>query len=357
MVDEFRPSASSFSSSRCESFEGILVRQATIEDEQEIVELSCCIYKEHDWLAPNFTKVLQKEKTHIFVAVVEGHIGGCVMCRVVDSDATLVMWGMRIHPQYRRRNISHHLRDAVFTFARNNYPSVLYERFTAISENKHVERLRVKLGFKKVKEYKGLSVAISDEVRKLLLKVLQAVMTKNCSMKKVFKEDILPMIGVHQLPTRTAIMEYVPYELTESNIDMIFEENDAILVDKDPTKPSRTDRLRNFFPGLKPSGISSFSHGRFVQRVENTRWEAVLYAFTPLSTRDHLQWQLREALQTSKDKFVFTCFHADYNAEVVWDVLLQELCLRQLEEKQPTKIIIYERPVNNNEEQAITSTL
>ena len=126
------------------------------------------------------------------------------------------------------------------------------KRFTAISENKHVERLRVKLGFKKVIEYKGFSVEISDEVRKLLLKVLQAVMTKDCSMKKVSKEDILTMIGEHHLlPVRTVIMEYVPYSLTESNMDMIFEENDVVLVDKDPTKPSRTDRLRKLLSRIK----------------------------------------------------------------------------------------------------------
>lgn len=364
MVDEYRASTSTASTSRCDSIAGAFVRQAVEDDMQEIEELSTCIYKEHDWLASNFLKILQKEKNHIFVALIGKRVAGCVLCCVVDSDTTLVMWGMRIHPQFRRRNISYQLREAVFTLARDKYPAVRYERFTAITENNHVKRLRVELGFKKVMEFKVFSVLISDDIRKLLSKVLQEIIPKNVALKRFRKEDALNFVASIQkhnsnrMPTRTVVVEYVPYQLTHSNARVFFEDNDIILLDKAGiTRWTSSDRIRNVVPGLKPSSVSSLSHGRVVQRVQHTHWETALYTDRPDRFRSHLLFQLREALHATKDGFVFTCFHDESNSTAVWEVLVQELCLRQLEDKQAiSTLVIYERPVHSQDQTEVLST-
>lgn len=366
MVDEYRKSFSTqFSEvsvlSRNDSHEEIDVRQATPDDFQQINELSTCIYREHDWLATNFMKIILKENNHIFVAVIGEKIAGCVLCCVVDSDSTLVMWGMRIHPQFRRRNLSHHLREAVFAFVKEKYPSVRYERLTTITENSHVERLRVKLGFKKILDLKAFSVFISNDIRKLLSKVLQASLPNNISLKRFRKDDALNFITELQkynalhLPTHLIIAEYVSYELTPSNAKL-FLENDILLVDKDITRLSRSERFRNVMPGLNNSTVSSLSHGRIVHRVQHKHWETTLYASNPERFREHLLVQLRDALQANKDNFVFTCFHAEYNAIVVWEVLIQELCLRQAETIVVPKLVVYERPIQDKPKHDTSTT-
>lgn len=368
MVDEYRKSFSTqFSevsvSSRNDQHEDQHVRKATLADFREIYELSTCIYKEHDWLAANFTRILQKENNHIFVAVIGEKIAGCVLCCVVDSDSTLVMWGMRIHPQFRRRNISHELREAVFAFVKENYPSVCYERLTTITENSHVERLRVKLGFKKILDLKAFSVVISNDIRKLLDKVLQASIPNTISLIRFRKDDALNFItGIQKhhknhIPTRTVIMEYVSYELTQSNANVFLEENDLFLVDKDITRLTTSERLRNAIPGLKPCAVASLSHGRVVQRVKHSHWETTLYTNDSASFREHLLLQMKEALQATKEKFVFTCFHSEYNSILVWEVLIQELCLRQVMDKHVVpKLIVYERPIIDSAEHDTPST-
>ncbi|XP_001641725.2 uncharacterized protein LOC5522077 [Nematostella vectensis] len=337
--------------------QSILVRQVKSEDHTGVVELSEATYGDHDSLPLAFHTIMQQERGFLFVALEKRRVVGCVLVNIVDSDQTLAMSGMRIHPLYKRRNISIHLLRGVHNFVYKAYPSVWRERFTACMDSAYAARLRAQHGYRKVTSLKAISVYVSQDVRKLLglfLASMASDMKETKGIEQLQPEEALRFADQNDLllfPSNTLVINCVPFVVSSANMQWIFQENDCVLnstlTDNHPFSSHQAQGKGNLLAlkrrlGSEPR-LCSFSHGRAVPRVKCTNWEVMLCGNDRDSMRAHLVGQLQHALKITNGLFVLTCFVDESHIDVVHEFLHHYLGLRYVADYYLNELALYER--------------
>ena len=274
----------------------VQVRLARKTDLASIIELSKGIYEGHDYVPFAFLQWLEEPKRRVIVAEKRGVVIGIRAFHIIDGGKTVVSQSLRVHPKYRGQGVSTVLIRAQQQYVQNQFPSVLTERYTTMSNNvgrlaiqrKSVgENLVIELGL--VAFYAdSTSFAIqsetacaNDQVRGIDATEFQELL-EDGRLDDVLEKD-------------TLIIDWQPFKALSCNIaGGLVNEDDFLFVSEE-------------IHGKK--SIKCFSHGRLSPRVKCLHWVATIYTENLELLKMHIAKQLKFArLQSRRKNFIFSCF-------------------------------------------------
>ena len=276
------------------------IRIASEEDYDSVLEMSQGIYNGNDYLPCIYHQWLKDTNHHIFLGISDGNIVGLLVAYINDGNKTLIHQALRIHRNYRGKGFSSKLIAEVNSWVRCNYPTVVKIRSTVAVAPPHEisHAIHRKEGECVIVEKDALFYYVEDKMP--LLQKLKKIVSHQlfpCSksniLQLVFSESASDLFekNIH-------ILNWVPYELIPSNIDEMFNHDDYLFTDFNPTEQ---------MIGSKPH-IMSFSQSRISASVGSPHWNVTICTKDPVLLRAHLLYQLITAAKVMQESFLFVVF-------------------------------------------------
>lgn len=261
--------------------EELFVRLATNNDFEDVLEMSKGIYDGRDCLPKQFHNWLQEHNKFLFVGELEGKIIGLQMIQIIDGGNTAILQAFRIHPMYRGRGYSYLLTSATLKQVQRKHLHLSKVRFTTEHSNKRMQAFATRLGYDKIMEMNFVMIKIKQSSFKIFTE-------KNSQLKELqeLNKDVVVvlMLSGRNLGTvisnKMIIVDWIPYQVIQSNMDLIFKEGDIILSDASEEEIKR---------GQMPN---SFSHGRIIHAADMQVWHCTIYAEEYSSFKAHFMQQM-----------------------------------------------------------------
>ena len=278
-------------------------RLAQPGDFDAVVKLSEGIYDGHDYLPFIFHKWLQRDNLDVLLAYSGDKLVGLQACFVVDEGRTFIRRAERILAELRGQGLARQQREFSRKYVSEHYPSLQRERFTAVVD------MASSVDQTKLLEYD----IVAYHVQKKFYGEAEIFKTNLVEMKICSREyfaDVVLSDPVRALlfPDNIIIVNWCPFKPIRSNIDLILQESDKIIVEKCPDHVSP----------------KSLSFGTFAPCVKFVDWIIVVYTKDPVLFEAHLLHQLKRACEVIDGDFIFLS---------VQDKSLTPLARKLMEEK------------------------
>ena len=274
------------------------IRIASEEDYDSVLEMSQGIYDGRDYLPCIYHQWLKDTNHYVFLGISDGNIVGLLVAYISDENKTLIHQALRIHRNYRGKGFSSKLTSEVNTWVRCNYPTVVKIRSAVAVAPSHeiTHAIHGKEGEHVIVEKDALFYYVEDKMP--LLQKLKNVVSHQlfpCSklniLQLVFSESASDLFekNIH-------ILKWVPYELIPSNIDEMFNHDDYLFIDFNPTEQ---------MIGSKPH-LMSFSQSRISAGRKSTLECDNLHQRSS-SVTSSLALSINYSCQGNAGKFSFCC--------------------------------------------------
>lgn len=297
-------------------------RLATLQDFDEVQEISKGIYEGHDYLPLKYHHWLKQENVIVMVAIKDGKIIGLEAKVIVDNGKTAVSRARRIHPDFRGRSYGKHLSEALGNHVRQIFPNISRQRLTS-SFQRDTSRT----------DYREVLVQhiLGSDIDKCQLKNLpKSERSLQVCTREYFAEVILsPAVVKNLFPSKTLVLEWFPFEAEETNIDFILKDGDQIFVD---------ECIDDHLP-------ISFSHGRITPTSEFILWSCSIFTQDPELFQAHLLQQVQTAARFIHGNFRFVSFQQESMVDTGKELLFERAKLTECEYfvKSESSMILYEK--------------
>ena len=232
----------------------------------------------------------------MIVAEKRGVVIGIRAFHIIDGGKTVVSQSLRVHPKYRGQGVSTVLIRAQLQYIQTQFPSVVTERYTTMSNN--VGRLAIQR--KSVGENLVMELGlIAFYANSIAFKVQSESSFVNDQVRGIDATEFQKLLEDRRLDNvlekDTLIIDWEPFKALSCNIaGGLVNKDDCLFVSKEIHSEK---------------SIKCFSHGRLSPRVKCLHWVATIYTENLKMLKMHIEKQLKVArLQSRKKSFIFSCF-------------------------------------------------